>query len=178
MMSKKMPLRLSLLLILALSVGRGEVLGWVGRDDEKPFRLYTKALDAPIGLIKGDLVGSDSLSINGRKSPGEQFVWNGDLLHSSTARMSEVALTSVGRLQMSRNTTVRIAASLPAESGGRRRLVATLISGEIAVQLEPGSDAYVEARGDVFRSSAGAEFRVQAQEGQPAAVATRGEVTA
>ena len=178
-MAKGTSLGLCIVLILSLGLNGNSVLARTGAsDDEKPFRLSTRAMESPIGFIAGDISGQNSIAINGQRVYGAQPLWSGDLVQTLSSPSVQLSLPSLGQVALAKGTTVRLAASnaVTAEANSTRRLIASLSAGEMVVKLEERTGAYIETRGSVYTTSDGANFRFHAREGQPTFVAMKGEV--
>ena len=134
-----------------------------GPGDETPtLRLYATAETGPIGAV-------DSLSpilINGREAKGRPTIWGGELLQAPAGKTAHISFGSIGRVTLGRGAMVRFAASH--EGGGdsrRRALIASVITGDITVDLQPEAGAYISACGSAFTATPGSRFHMDVSEG-------------
>lgn len=153
------------------------------RDDERPIRLFATSTTGPIGTIAGSIAGivaeKGALTINGREASAGQLLWSGDLLHSGAQAGVSVSLESIGKVTLSKGTTVRLATSHAFNRGAKNfALIASLAQGKIAVALERAASAYLVVAGSQYASSDGANFIASVREGHPSIAVKTGEVRA
>jgi len=139
----------------------------------KSFRVRAAAF-APIGRA----YSLGGISINGRAVYGEQMIWDGDLLQAADDASARVLLSSVGHVALERGAMLRLA-TLVSTAGETTAqvLIVSLLSGNIAVHLEEGVSAYVEACESIFIASSGAKFRVEIRANHAVAALMRGTLT-
>jgi hypothetical protein len=173
-----------LLLALAVAMGVAPLPATADgdSDQQRPIRLYASARFGPVGSLNCDLAvtgRSKAIVINGRVAAGEQTIWGGELIQVPYGSSARVSFDSIGDVTLSNGARARFSTSISGSaSGARNVLVASLVSGDLSVSLEPGAGAYVEAAGSAFKSSGGASFRVAVtSEGRPVVETLSGEVS-
>jgi hypothetical protein len=158
------------LLIIVLTLGLIPVQALAGGnngDEKNPIRLYAVAASAPIGTVREAVVGRHSLSVNGQPVFGERTIWNGDLVQGYSEAKTLIDLDSIGQITLAKGTLVRLATNQQSSTEGPPRvLIASLISGEIAVHLREGACGFVQACGSTFNSTEGARFNLKIREGK------------
>ena len=140
------------------------------------FRLSVTESFSPIGKLHS----FGGARINGRQTDGEQAVWAGDMIEAPPNSSIRVSLNSIGRITLKESAIARLATSyeMADQNADRRVLVAWVLKGDMAAQLDADVSAYVEARGLTFSSSAGASFRITSREGLVVAEAAIGAISA
>lgn len=142
-----------------------------GRDDT-PVRLYATT-EGPIGTIYS--VGP--FEIDRRLARGEQTLWGNELIQSPPDSSVIVRLNSIGLIKFKPGAMARLAVTRRScGDTSHRLLVASLISGDLAVRLDREAGAYIEASGSAFTTSDGANFRVNTRDGRATIDVTSGEV--
>lgn len=116
-------------------------------------RPRTVTASTPIGTVES----WGAVTINGQQVGRQSLIWSGDLLQAPAATGVQAALNGVGQVSVRPGAVVRLATN--AASQGPRTLTASLISGELAVRLQPGVNARLEVNGEAFVASRGANFR-------------------
>jgi hypothetical protein len=136
-------------------------------DQERPIRLYASAHFGPIGAINVNSLTDGAVAIDGRIARGDDLIWGGELIKVLPDRTARVALDSIGQVTLARGAMVRFASSrASSDDAGCEVLVASLVEGSIAVRLNAGSGAYVEAASSAFIASRGASFTVRVEGGR------------
>ena len=130
----------------------------------------------PIGSISTRSLG-DTASIDGRIAQGGDPIWGGELITAAENRSVQIDLASIGQVTLERRSSVRLAS---ASSGNSTAdvLIATLVTGNININLNAGARAYVEAGSSAFSASAGASFSVRLDSNGAAVNTLAGEVRA
>jgi hypothetical protein len=143
---------------------------------ERDFRLSVTESFSPIGKLHS----FGGARINGRQTDGEQSVWAGDMIEAPPNSSVRVSLNSIGRITLKGSAIARLATAyeMTEQNADRRVLVAWVLKGDMAAQLDADVSAYVEARGSGFSSSAGASFRITSREGLVVADAAIGAIWA
>ena len=142
-------------------------------DRDIPIRLHATAFAGPIGSVDAFA----SIAINGRRVSGEQVLWGGELVESSAVASARISFDSVGRATLTEGAAVRFAtAPSGVEATGRRLLIASLVRGNISIELDRDAGAYIEAAGARFTALRGASFRVGIQAGRAVMHAVSGTV--
>ena len=141
--------------------------------DEKTLRLRAVAESSPIGRI----ISPGGVAVDGKLFTGERVLWGGEMVHVLSNQGASVSVDSLGEVRMKKGALFRLAANPTYTEELRGTIVASLISGEIRMQLTSEARAYVQACGSVFMATRGSTFRVAAHEGRALAVATVGSVT-
>ena len=173
-----MKIRITIGLFLTIALLSGLVPAPVTATDhatslETPIRLYASARFGPIGKIKLGTIklssSSDSpdVAIDGRVPQGEASIWGGEVIRVGADRAVRVAFDSIGQVILARGATVRFAtARASSDDAGYEVLIATIVSGNADVRLNPAAGAYVEAGTSAFTASRGASFSVNVEEGR------------
>lgn len=165
--------RLSAAALLILSLlGKPILAEGPGAEKEEPIRLYATAMAGPIGTVE-----SYGSGVNGRVATYRQPVWDGQLLQATGASL-RIQLDAIGHVTLTTGSVVRLATSAARldANATKTMLIASIITGDLAVSLRDGSAAYVEAGGSVFTSPGNASFRVSVREGQATLRALAGQV--
>jgi len=161
----------ALIASLATSLLCGIALG-DDRGASKAFRAGTTVF-APIGKV----YSLGEISINGHPVHGEQMIWNGDLIEASEEASAEVMLYAIGQLTLSCGAMLRLSTFVRLNRDTDKQiLIASLISGEARVQLQPQTTTYIEASGSTLTAKNGASFRVRIQSGHAVVDVEIGEV--
>ena len=149
-----------------------------GNPEDRPIRLYGTAYVGPIGWISTGSLNKGSLMINGRAVLSEEAVWSGDLLQTAAGARVSVWLESIGAVGLSGGASVRLASRSLGQADGSKSttLIASLVQGEISVDLAQSAKAYVRAPGAAYASSPGAAFRATVREGRASFAVRTGEV--
>ncbi|MEK6288730.1 MAG: hypothetical protein AABO57_23685 [Acidobacteriota bacterium] len=142
-------------------------------------RLDANLTFGPIGKVAWNSLGRSSVEINGRMARAEQVIWNGDLIEVTGDNSARVLLDSLGQVALKSGAQVRLATTIAklADNFARPVLVAELVSGDLAVNLQQEAVAYIEAGGSVFSTTPGARFRIGVWEGRPVIEMARGDVS-
>ena len=153
-------------LIAALMIGslpRNVRAAGSGADGEARIRLHATAWAGPIGSVNA----FGSLNINGKQVIGETFLWGGELVEAAPGAATHVSFDSIGSVNLTEGAAVRFSAtrSSTGEAGGRV-LIASVVRGNVAIELRPDAAAYVEAGGSRFIAMRGASFRIGMQGGR------------
>lgn len=112
----------------------------------------------PIGEV--DSLGE--VWIDGQPSGGTNRIWSGVHLIAPSGG-ARVSLFSVGEVTLYSNAAV----GLSTPTAENPVLVASLLAGEILVNLRPRVAAYIEAGGASFNAVAGSRFRIRVKDGRP-----------
>lgn len=149
------------------------------RGQAKFIRLDANPTFGPIGKVAWNSLGGSSVEINGRMARDEQVIWNGDLIEAAGDAGARVLLDSLGQVALRSGARVRLAATIAKlnDSFTRPVLIATLISGDLAVNLRLEAVAYIEAGGSVFSTTPGARFRIGVRQGRPLIEMASGDVS-
>lgn len=133
----------------------------------------------PIGKVAWNSLGGSSVQINGRMVPDEQVIWNGDLIEATGNAKPHLLLDSLGQIALRSGAQVRLASNISRRDDNDVHpvLIATLISGDLAVNLQQNAVAYIEAGGSVITTTPGAQFSIGIREGQPVIDTIRGTVS-
>jgi hypothetical protein len=141
--------------------------------NEKPIRLFATDTFRPIGTT----FSLSPFSVDGRSVLGEHAIWGGELIQAPAGANVSVRLDSVGRVVLKSATLARVGTKLTNVDGDTRHLlIASLISGDMAVTLDKHAGAYIESCGTAFTSTVGADFVIHAREGSPTFDAASGRV--
>jgi hypothetical protein len=172
---------IALLLVIALVNGLARTAALAYGDNQgadRPVRLYASARFGPIGAVKQNSLADSAVVINGRLSEGDQIIWGGELIEAPANRAVRVSFDSIGQVTLTRGAMVRFGTALAdPEDAGRHVLIASLITGNMQIRLEPDSGAYVEAGGSRFTASRNARFSVTVEEGIATVETITGSVT-
>jgi len=161
---------LVLILICALVPKPAIADNW---SNEKPIRLFATDTFGPIGTT----YSPSPFSVDGRSVLGEHAIWGGELIQAPAGANVSVRLDSVGRVVLKSATRARVVTKLTNVDGGTRHLlIASLISGDMAVTLDKDAGAYIESCGTAFTATVGADFVIHAREGSPTFDAASGRV--
>ncbi|MCI0488150.1 MAG: hypothetical protein L0229_16300 [Blastocatellia bacterium] len=155
-------------------------------DEERPIRLYATARTAPLGVISS----FGSLLINGRQAAGQRTIWGGELLQAPAGKTVHISFDSIGRVTLARGAMARFAASDEASGDigvatligaatlqRRRVLIASVIDGDLNLELEPEAGAYIRACGSAFTAAPGSRFHLKVSEGRATIDTEVGEVS-
>jgi hypothetical protein len=142
-------------------------------DSERPIRLYAAATAGPIGSIEWNYSTQRAFTVNGRACRSQQPLWGGEIIESPADASLRIRVDSLGEVTLARGSRAQIASSY----SGERALIASLIAGEIRIDLMREATAYVEAGEMSFTASSGARFHIDARSGSPALKTIAGEVT-
>jgi len=142
------------------TLGLGISDGW---NQAPPVRLHASASIGSIGTVES----LNAMRINGRVVRGKELIWDGELLQAPADSGIRVALDAIGQVTLTGGSVARLATATTRldDQTSRRVLVATLISGDVIVKLQPEAGAYVQAYGSGFAAANGASFRVGARDG-------------
>ena len=128
-----------------------------GADGDARIRLHATALAGPIGSVNA----FGSLSINGRQAIGENFLWGGELIEATHGAATLLSFDSIGSVSLGEGAAARFSATRSStEEAGRRVLIASLLRGNVAIELQSNAGAYVEAGSARFNALPGASFRI------------------
>ena len=177
MMKTRYPaMTLSLVLILLSGLTPASAYADKRADDDKPIRLYVSESAGPIGKIES----FSPMAINGRVTRGDQLIWGGEILQAPIDRSVRVSLDSIGFVTLHSGAVARLAVRWrkAQDSAAGTILIASLIQGNIAVRLQNGVEAYIEASGSALTSTPGASFNVGVGESGPIWNAIAGMVRA
>ena len=142
--------------------------------NDRGFRLSVTESFTPIGKLHS----FGGVRINGRQADGEQSVWAGDTIEATSNSSARVSLNSIGLITLKNSARARLATAyeMADRNAERRVLIAWVLKGEMAAQLDADVSAYVESCGSSFSSSVGASFRITSREGHVVADAAIGAV--
>lgn len=142
-------------------------------DDERVVRLYATATTGPIGTINQ----FSNATVNNRSSFNQQYIWGGELVRAS-GRSARLSLDSIGEVTLKPGAIARLSTARATNGDGvsGRKLVASIITGEMIVILQENAEAYVEAYGSSFTASRGSSFRISPDDGGPRLETIKGEV--
>lgn len=127
-------------------------------------RLYVSPLEGMIGTVETP----GAMKINGRLRHGREVLWNGELIEAPEVAPVRVSLDGIGTLTIAAAASVKLSTALVRSEGTARRvLVASVISGDCVIRLQPDSGAFVQARGMILAADGGAHFRTTARDGRP-----------
>lgn len=135
--------------------------------DKSGFKFPTTITAAPIG--SAETIGS--LEINGRYVGQQGMLWNGDVVSAATGNTAAVSLSSIGSITLRGGSAVKLATDTKTSA-----LIATIISGEMKVNLLPASAAKVDIAGASFILTKGAKFRAGWRDDKPVVEASEGQV--
>lgn len=143
-------------------------------DHDKPIRLFATAFVEPIGKVDW----STRAIINGRPAPGEQLIWAGDLIQAPANDRVHLSLDEIGEISLSTGALARLARTHKRfESGaGGFVLIASLVKGNMKVNLIDNAEAYIEAGHRALNSTPGAAFNVRVRDGEAVVETTVGSV--
>jgi len=173
-MIRSRSLALSLCVILVFTAGFAPLSARAGessREEGERLELYASVAMSPIGTIES----SGEILINGRAAYGKELVWEGELLQAPARARARVSLTAIGKVTLRSGALIKLATAAT-EMRTRRVLVATLISGEVEVKLQPSASAYLQIAGSAFAASSGASFRASVREGSGVVEAAPGVI--
>jgi len=143
------------------------------RSLNSPIHLRTTERFGPIGTV----YSLGSFGIDGRLAHGEESIWGGELIHAFPNSRVSVLLDSVGQVRLKSEATARLATALTSpDSYSRHLLVASLINGEMSVDLQQGARAYIESCGSAFSASSGARFQIGTRESKAIIITASGDV--
>lgn len=146
-------------------------------DQERAIRLYASGRFGPIGAIKLNSLSGAAVTIDGRITRGEASIWGGELIKAIGDRPVRVALDSIGQVTLARGASVRFAsARASADDAAYEMLVASIVAGSVAVKLNAGAGAYIEAGWSAFTASRGASFGVSVEDGRASLIRMSGDV--
>ncbi|HWQ32895.1 MAG TPA: hypothetical protein VNQ79_08570 [Blastocatellia bacterium] len=137
-------------------------------------RLYSSPLAGMIGTVEA----AAAVRINGRLARGREMLWDGETIQTPDAMPARVTLDGIGSLTIAASSVVRLSAALMRTNDAvpRRVLVATVISGDGVVRVQPEAVAFVQAFGNAFAADGGAHFRLGARDGRAVVDVTSGTV--
>jgi hypothetical protein len=154
---------MSLIAVLMISSLPRNVRAAGGADGEARIRLHATALAGPIGSVNA----FGSVNINGKQVTGEEVLWGGELIEATHGAATSVSFDSIGSVTLTEGAAARFSATRSAsDEAGRLVLIASLLRGNVAIELHPEAGAYVEAGGARFTAMRGASFRIEMQDGQ------------
>ena len=154
---------MSLIAVLMISSLPRNVHAAGGGDGEPRIRLHATAFDGPIGSVNS----FGSINLNGRKVTGEELLWGGELIEAAHGTGTSASFDSIGSVTLGEGAAARFsAAHSSTEDAGRRVLVASLVRGNVAIELHSDAGAYVEAGTARFTALRGASFRIAMHDGR------------
>jgi len=125
----------------------------------------------------GSVYSFSRFSIEGRWVHGEQSLGAGELIEGSPGSTVDVRLFSVGRILLKNSGAARLAVKRTSEDAGSLNLlIASVVNGEMTVQLQQDAKAYIESGGSAFTSSPGAGFVIRIREGRSTIDIVKGAV--
>jgi hypothetical protein len=138
-------------------------------------------------LIRRDRVASPAMvgtidspsliMINGRETQGSKVIWSGDLLELPTDTSARLILDFMGVLALAGGAIVRLSTSSASlQDGEGRVLIASLMDGDMVVDLRHGGDVYIEAGQSIITASGKVSFRIRVRNGIEKVDALKGEV--
>jgi hypothetical protein len=137
-------------------------------------RLYSSPLAGMIGTVEA----AAAVKINGRLARGREMLWDGETIQTPDAMPARVTLDGIASLTIAAASVVRLSAAMmrTSDAAPRRVLVATVISGDCVVRVQPEAVAFVQAFGTAFAADGGAHFRLGARDGRAVVDVTSGTV--
>lgn len=166
---------------LCLALGMVLIAGLMPRpanadDGEKAIPEWRRATShfEPIGIVQS----LGRVTVDGRPLELERVLWGGELLEVADGASARVRLHSVGQVTLSGGAAVRV--SVRKTGTGEHKingsLVASLINGQMAVDLRPEASAYIETQNSMLVATGGAKFRARASESETQVYNLGGEV--
>lgn len=138
--------------------------------------LYVSA--NPASMPIGTFEATSRLVINGRVVDNHGALWNDELLHVPMGASARADLPGIGQITLAGGTMAKLmtnaAAITPADRA--RMLTMVILSGNLSVQLAPGTGAYLLTGGRTYTATAGAVFDLNIRTEQPEINNRRGEV--
>jgi hypothetical protein len=174
-MMKILRCALTLCLILALVAAVVSIRTQAsGENSMRPIRLYASASSGPIGRIQPFGVAI----INGQFVQDDRLIWSGDMLQAPADRSVRVLLDSIGQVMLAADAVAKlsVARTMGDNDKSCEALVASLIRGDMSVDLQEEAAAYVEACGQAFTATSGAKFRLGIREGRAVLDREKGDV--
>lgn len=110
------------------------------------------------------LDATSSLLIDGRAMGSKGLLSGGEILRAPTNQRVTLKLDQVGLLTLSGGATVQVGIVKSAAQAVHYSLGASILSGQIEVELRPDVNAFVHIMGAIFLASAGARFRLGVEE--------------
>ena len=164
---------MALIAVLMISSVPRNVRAAGGADGEARIRLHATAMAGPIGSVNA----FGSLNINGKQVIGENFLWGGELIEATRGTATLVSFDSIGSVTLTDGAAARFSATRSStDEAGRRVLIASLVSGNVAIDLHSDAGAYVEAGGARFTALRGASFRIGMESGRAVLTTISGTV--
>jgi len=154
---------MSLVAVLMISSLPRNVRAAGGADGEARIRLHATAFEGPIGSVNA----FGAININGKQVSGEELLWGGELIEATYGTGTSVSFDMIGSVTLGEGAAARFSAGRSsAEEAGRRVLIASLVRGNLAIELHSDAGAYVEAGTARFTALGGASFRIAMQDGR------------
>ena len=121
----------------------------------------------PLGAI-GEIEASGIVTLDGRRSRTSESLLGGELIRAGTGSNARLSLPAVGQVTLGSNAIARVTTVLAGEASGpvSHVLVASLLSGEMSVRLEPGASGYLQAGNTGILALDGASIQVGVRNGQ------------
>lgn len=142
-------------LMLALAALPSSIAANDGGEVDRPVRLFATA-PGPAGFVSS----FGSVRMNGRPLLGTEALWGGELIEATSGSHAHVRMDSIGEIFVSGGVArISTTDAVSTEPGGRK-LVASVLSGEMRVKLDPNAGAFVQSRGKTFDAGHGSDFRV------------------
>jgi hypothetical protein len=136
----------------------------------EPLRLNLTAVAKPIGRFESvGIMANDD-----RVAPHASLIWGNEVLKVAAGTNAQASLDGLGQVNLLGGTQARLLSTTINNDPQHRALAAVLLSGELAVKLQPTVSAYVQVLKTTFAASRGARFRVAIREGRAVFDATEG----
>lgn len=136
----------------------------------EPLRLKLAAVAKPIGKFESlGIMANDD-----RVAPQAGLIWGNEVLKVAAGTNAQASLDGLGQVNLRGGTQARLLSTTVNNDPQQRALAAVLLSGELAVELQPAAAAYVQVLKTTFAASRGARFRVAIREGRAVFDATEG----
>lgn len=153
-------------LIAAISLAASPAFGQERAPQSQIFSTFA----GPAGVVES--IGG--VSLDGRAVQGREAIWGGELIEVGANTGARIQLHAAGQVTLPAGARARLAVTTDPKSS-RAVLIASLMSGAMAVTLQPAALAYVEAGRSAYTASEGASFRLTLREGK-AVIAIAGGV--
>jgi hypothetical protein len=121
---------------------------------------------APIGAVES----LGTAVVGGRAAFGKTALWDGEIVQAPDETTARVSIDDAAEITLSRGAAARFAVK-PGSI-----LVVSVATGEVSIDLQRGTSAYVEACGSGLVASIGSAFRVTANGSSPSLETIRGSV--
>ncbi len=124
-------------------------------------------VEFPVGVI-GMIETSGAVIIDGRPSGRLENLLGGELIEARPGSSARLLLPSVGQVTLGSNAIARITSVAAGEEAQQKShvLVASLLAGEMAVQLEAAASGYIQAGASSLLAYEGGSLQVAVRDGQ------------